>query len=344
MKMDEIAQLHAGERILYFIESASRIGLSPQVVEKDFWVCWILRRVFALTDIGSHITFKGGTSLSKAYGAIRRFSEDVDLAVERSFLGFDGPNDPETAASGKLRRRLRESLSDACKKRVAADIVPQLKDAVSSPPQGQEWRLDLDAEDAGGQTVLFQFPSTDVTGQNNYFLPSVKLQIGARSDHFPVESRQVRPYVQDAVASGLLSDPDTMTRVLRIDRTYWEKATILHMLAHAPMDKAFGVRMSRHYYDLFMLADHPEACSASQNTDLLLRVAIHKASYFSQATAKYQEARPGSLRLVPDDRRMDDIEQDYRKMAPMFFESQPDLLGIMARLQALQDEINHTAP
>ena len=152
MKMDEIAQLPADERILYFIESASRIGLSPQVVEKDFWVCWILRRVFALTDIGSHITFKGGTSLSKAYGAIRRFSEDVDLAVERSFLGFDGPNDPETAASGKLRRRLREGLSDACKKRVAADIVPQLKDAVSSPLQGQEWRLDLDAEDADGQT------------------------------------------------------------------------------------------------------------------------------------------------------------------------------------------------
>ena len=339
MNMDELAQLPTDERLTYFNESSAQIGLPPQMIEKDFWVCWLLRRVFAIDDLGSHITFKGGTSLSKAYQAIRRFSEDVDLAIEREFLGFHGDNDPEKAASRKQRRRLLEALNDKCRARIIDDVLPKLSRLVSSVLRRTDWNLEMDADDPDRQTILFRFPSTDATGGNPYFLPSIKLEIGARSDHYPVETRPVHSYVHDAFPN-LIADPFVNARVLRIDRTYWEKATILHMLALSPTGKFFGVRSSRHYYDLVMLDRYQEDHGVQRDTDLLIRVAQHKSSYYSAAAARYDLAKPGSLRLVPDEYRMAEITRDYKRMLPMFFENPPELDDLMERLQGLENAVN----
>jgi predicted nucleotidyltransferase component of viral defense system len=99
--MEDFARLPAEERRLYFEQAAAQLGMSAQIVEKDFWVCWILRRLFLLDEFRDHLTFKGGTTLSKVYRVIERFSEDVDVAIERGFLGFDGENEPEKAKAGK---------------------------------------------------------------------------------------------------------------------------------------------------------------------------------------------------------------------------------------------------
>ena len=113
--MDDFARLPSDERRVYFEQTAARLRMSAQIIEKDFWVCWSLKRLFSLDDFRSHLTFKGGTSLSKVYGVIERFSEDVDVAIERDYLGFGGDKEPEKGASGKEQQRRIRELGEACR-------------------------------------------------------------------------------------------------------------------------------------------------------------------------------------------------------------------------------------
>ena len=341
--MNEIARLPAEERRAYFEQAAAQWGRLPaQLIEKDFWVCWILRRIFALPEIAAHLTFKGGTSLSKAYQIIERFSEDVDLSVERDSLGFGGEQEPERGRSRKERNRRVKALQAACQVFVEMTLYPALHGSITSALLEQaDWELDLDESDPDRQSIRFRFPPGVATGLSGYFLPSVKLELGARSDHFPVEQREIQPYLADAFPA-LIHDPFTSVRVLAAERTFWEKATLLHAIAHQPQSKPLPRSQSRHYYDLYQLANHPVGQSALDKLQLLDRVATHKSVFFSSASAKYDEARPGSLRLVPDADRLQELRRDYSAMAPMFFGPVPGFDSLIARLTALQDAINST--
>ena len=124
--MDDFARLPSDERRLYFEQASAQRNLSAQILEKDFWVCCVLRRLFSLSEFKDHLTFKGGTSLSKVYKVIERFSEDVDVAIERKFLGYGGENEPEEGDSGKERDRRIEQLTEACQKAIANRLRPQL--------------------------------------------------------------------------------------------------------------------------------------------------------------------------------------------------------------------------
>src|SRR3954447_21548042 len=102
--MSEIHRLSSKERQIFFAEAETALGIPFPIIEKDFWVVWTLERLFSLEELKSHLTFKGGTSLSKVYGIIQRFSEDIDVSIEKEFLGFDKTNDPEMAVSKKKQR------------------------------------------------------------------------------------------------------------------------------------------------------------------------------------------------------------------------------------------------
>jgi predicted nucleotidyltransferase component of viral defense system len=92
------------QRVIYE-EAGRRLGLSAGSVEKDLWVCWTLRALFRLPASGPQLTFKGGTSLSKGWNLIDRFSEDIDIVINREFLGFGGADDPQDAPSNKQRAK-----------------------------------------------------------------------------------------------------------------------------------------------------------------------------------------------------------------------------------------------
>ncbi len=123
--MDAFARFSREKREAYFAETAAKLGIKAQHAEKDFWVCWTLHKLFGLPGIGDQLTFKGGTSLSKAYKLIRRFSEDIDITVSRAYLGFGGEHDPEKAPSGKKRkamaRRAEAGLCEICIANVAGN-------------------------------------------------------------------------------------------------------------------------------------------------------------------------------------------------------------------------------
>ena len=338
--MDEFARLPSEERRLYFEQASARLGLSAQVVEKDFWVCWSLRRLFSLDEFRGHLTFKGGTTLSKVYHVIERFSEDLDVAIERSFLGFGGDNEPEKGATGKEQQRRIGRLKEACQSAVADRLQPQLGRAIATALGGDAgWDLSLDPGDPDRQSLLFQYPPAVTGTLSPYFATSVKIELGARSDHFPIEDAKVTPYVRD-VFPDAFPDADTSVRILAAARTFWEKATILHMVHHQPADRKLAPRMSRHYYDVYRMSQGPVLKQALDAMDLLERVAVFKGVYFKAAWAKYDEARLGTLRLTPGQQIIRPLTEDYAKMKPMFFKEPPPFEEILARLPELEERVN----
>lgn len=283
--------------------------------------------------------FKGGTSLSKVYNVIERFSEDIDLSLDRHDLGFSGDRDPENAPSKKARSKLLDELKQECTRYLADQLLGEVAADFESVlgPSGMGWALELDPGD--DQTVLFRYPSAMNEAPMTYVRPIVRMEFGARSDFWPATDAEVRPYVHDEFPD-VMADPVARVRVLEAKRTFWEKATILHSEFHRPDRTRSADRLSRHYYDLAQLAKSPVRAEALGDIDLLLEVAHHKEFFFFIGWARYDQARPGTLRLVPQADLERLLQVDYRRMADMFFGEQPPLDGVLEILRQLEEEIN----
>ena len=344
--MDKVALLSTDDRAALFGETGARRGVANTIIEKDFWVCWSLRRLFGLPKgTTASLVFKGGTSLSKAFDAIRRFSEDIDLSFSRAELGYTGDRDPEKEGiSKKKAARLIDDLVGDVERHIAEKLLPALRATIVEQlgePTNGDWTLEIDADDA--QTVNFDYPTalpvTDYEGMA-YITPRVKLELGARGDPWPTEEKVIRPYAAEEYPD-FFEHPETSVTVLSARRTFWEKATALHAEAHRPADSPTPQYFSRHYYDLAMLLDTEEGNAATTDLDLLAQVAKHKATFFRSGWASYDTARPGTLRLMPDEARIRDLRADYRAMAPMMFDKTPPSFDvILAKVAALQERIN----
>ena len=155
--MDRVAAMTATDRAALFGETASRMGLPPALVEKDFWVCWTLRELFALPGAREHLIFKGGTALSKIWQAIRRFSEDVDVSLSREWLGFTGPLDPEQAKSVSQRKKRLDALVAACETKVRDELRPALATRMSAALGDTGWAVE--SAPADPQSLIFDYPS-----------------------------------------------------------------------------------------------------------------------------------------------------------------------------------------
>ena len=326
-----------------FTAASRRLDTAPDYVEKDFWVCLILDLLFnALPEGHPKLLFKGGTSLSKAFGLIRRFSEDIDLVVHRDALGFAGDRDP-TAADGlsnKRRNALFAELAQACGGYVRADLKAVLAASIGAMAGGCNVVPDEDDD----QTLLVEYPSLYPGGGDVYVSPRVKIEAGARSALDPCTTRALTPYI-----AGEL--PDWPFRVANVatlapERTFWEKLLILHGLhcgyrdaGRLPADKD---RISRHYYDAAMIASSPTGENALSDTALLDAVRTHNLVAFRQAWKRFEEAVPGSLRLVPQEELHAAVKRDYRAMHDMILGGAPEFEWIVDRLRLAEAAVNRT--
>ena len=330
--MDAILQLSSSQRVEMFQRTTQQTGMDAVIVEKDFWVCWTLKELFQLPEIGEHLIFKGGTSLSKVFKIIERFSEDIDVSIDRGFLGFGGANEPEAGASNKEKQRRIEALKTACQQKIAKELLPALTAAIQTKvSRDDQWSLRSDDEDPDQQTFLFEYPTSftpDVTG---YIRRMVKIEMGARADHWPCETKAITPYVAEQFPQGFKA-PSCNVKVLVVERTFWEKATILHAEYHRPADKPLPERFSRHYCDFYELIRKGVGKSATAKPELLARVAQHKHLFFKSSWARYGEATKGSLRISPPEHRVKALRDDYAKMQQMFFGEPPEFERIIAQL------------
>lgn len=344
--MDEFARLPAGERRAFIDEAAARRDLTSTVIEKDFWVCWTLRRLMETPDVAGNLTFKGGTSLSKAYGMIRRFSEDIDLTISRAApLVEKVPSPMEEGISGKERGRRARALRIAAQAFVAKVAQPALAEVIEAAlGSGEGWSLEPDPDDNDRQTLLFAYPKTSgyglAYGENyggdgggGYIKPRVKLEFGARAEAEPFEPRPIVPYLAEDFPEQL---PNSATEVptLAAERTYWEKVTILHALHH---NGKLREGMSRHYYDVLMLDQAGMTDAALARLDLLESVVRNKSIMFADNSASYATAALGTLRLMVGKDGEKQLSQDYEAMAEMFIGAPPsfdELAGGLARIEA----------
>jgi len=327
-----------------FCEQAQdKLGLPPATIEKDFWVCWTLKKLFELPSWGSNLTFKGGTSLSKGWALIERFSEDIDIVINRDALGFGGDQAPDRAPSKKQTRKRLDALKEASQRCVNEALLPALATAVSQEmPAELSWQLDADPDDPDTQTLLLAYP-TAFADQMDYLRQVVKIELGARSDTEPTQEIDIQPYLAEAFPD-LLTQGHFSVRAVSPECTFWEKAMLLHEETFRPPDKKRQARMARHYYDLYRLIEADIGDKASGNLELFERVAAHRQVYFRYNWVDYETLRPGRLKLVPPDDQLADWKSDYSAMKDeMFFGEPPAFDDLIQIVREFQDAFNRKA-
>ena len=324
--MDTVARYSAAQRRELFSEAAARLDMTPAVVEKDFWVTWVLDRLFATPKLAQLLMFKGGTSLSKVYGLIERFSEDIDLILDWRVLGGD---DPLAERSRTRQAELNEAINREAQAYIAGPLMANLVAALAGIG---EYRIGEDDP----HVIEVRYPAAFA---DTYLRPEVRLEIGPLAAWLPHEERRISAYAAQAFPD-VFARRETTVRTIRAERTFWEKATILHQEAHRPEDSPQPARYSRHYYDLARMAASPVKAAALADRELLASVVAFKQRFYPRPWARYDLAMPGSLRLLPGERMLAAVEADYRAMADMIFGAVPNFADIVAQLRALEDEIN----
>ncbi len=335
-----LAQPEARRRMLY--EEAGRmLGIEAPSVEKDLWVCWVLRELFALPDFGPNLTFKGGTSLSKGWKLIERFSEDIDVVIDREFLGFGGAKSPENAASKKQASRLLEELKAACQLHIRDSLAPALAARIGVALPQMAIRLENDADDLDCQTLLVHYPTA--FGASGYIRPVIKIELGARSDTDPSATPEINSYLAEAL-SAELRESAFKVRTLAPERTFWEKTALLHEEGFRSQNDGPKTRLARHYYDIWRLIRAGVADNALANTGLFERVVAHRKVFFRRRGEAQESLRPGTLRILPVKDRMNAWKKDYDAMREaMFFGDVPDFSEILRVVGEFEKRFNKIA-
>lgn len=327
-------ELPEDERRLYIEQAAIRRNVSPVILEKDFWVCWLLGIIFESEFAGS-LVFKGGTSLSKVFGVIDRFSEDIDLSLSPGFLKL-----PEAGSSRNQASKWMTKAEAACGAAVQNQIGPAIETAVAGVlgKTKQAWFEFLMDSTTNSPVLLFHYPSSQPAGFE-YLKRSVKLEFGSLTDQQPVGRHQVRPWVAD-VLPDVFADWQCDVVALEVERSFWEKATILHMEYHRPAEKPTPERFARHYADTAALAKHSAASRAIDQHDLRIRVVEWKSQFFGSSWANYDQAKPGTFRLVPPPERQAALRRDYQAMRDMYLSEPASFDEILMILADLEKRIN----
>lgn len=330
--MKNIARIAAEDREALFHNTAEAMKMTDAIIEKDFWVCYMLDYLFHRLEWKDHIAFKGGTSLSKAYGLIERFSEDIDLILDWRVLGYgiDEPwerrsNTKQDIFNKEANTRAEEFLKNIFLPAIIKDLTAEI---------GAEVKCFIDEKDP--QTVKIAYP-------NGFYDPSIlqeiRLEIGALAAWTPVKVAEITPYAAQEYGR-LFRQPSTDILTVLPERTFWEKVTILHREAFRAEDRPFPTRYSRHYYDLYRMMQTPVKDNALADNELLTKVVDFKDKFYRCPWARYDLAKRGTIRLMPPDYNLDRLRDDYEHMQNMLFGDKPIFEEIMDGIAKLEDEIN----
>lgn len=333
----EFLELSSSERRLYIEQAAIRKNVSPVIMEKDFWVCWLLNILFR-SEFAKNLVFKGGTSLSKVFGAINRFSEDIDLSLSPSFLKL-----PEVGTTRNQVHKWMDKAEIACEVAVQTQIMPILEAEVTNVlGKSEQIRFEfLKDPNTHSPVLLFHYPSSTATGFD-YIKRSVKLEFGSLTDQQPIGKHKIQPWIAE-IFPKVFSEWQCEVMALEINRSFWEKATILHAEYHRPSNKTIPDRFSRHYADTAMLSNHPEAIKAINQHDLRNQVVLWKSQFFGSSWANYDLAKPGTFRLIPKTERLSALRRDYQLMRDMYLTepfSFDDMFSILSDLEYRINLIN----
>jgi hypothetical protein len=332
--MDRIAAGSATDRRDLFGESASRLGMNPAIVEKDFWVCWILKHLFAEPALKEQMVFKGGTSLSKVFGLIERFSEDIDLILDWRLLGYGTAegNDPNQPIQSKDKAEPLQPGDERQGRGVhslhaAWSTEPAFR---ADPRHCRQPRRMLTRTRSMCDTLRHSLPLTSA--------PKFGWRLDRSRPGFHPAPGRFSPYAATSFPKAF-AETDCAVVAIDAERTFWEKATILHQEAHRP--GTIPARYSRHYYDLYKLAEGPvKATALSDHALLRLRGRVQRAVLLFLLGALRSWLGQVHSGLSPPESQQPALERDYRAMRDMFYREPPEFADVLRALQALEGEIN----
>lgn len=332
-----------------FLGAARRLGTTEQNIEKDFWVCWTLDALFNGLPSGEpRLLFKGGTSLSKAFGLIRRFSEDIDITVFRADLGQAA----EVAELEKLSRKKRDARLDAIKVACQQYINDQLLDhlcalvdetAREAGLEQAQFRISPDDEDPDRQSLLVWYPTA--TPGDGYVRQAIKIESGAKSALDPNVQVLVRPYIA-ADISRLNLDVAHITAVTP-ERTFWDKVVIIHgqrcWFERRGTLQNQGQRVSRHYYDIYRLSQTDVGERAMEDQELARDCVRHARMFFGRPDLGLDCACPGTFTLTPVAGMMDALRRDSMRMSGMIMGPIPAFEEVIAKVTEFEVAINRAS-
>lgn len=314
-----------------FAETSRKVGLpSSSATEKDWWVTHTLSVIFSM-DCANALTFKGGTSLSKAWNLIQRFSEDIDLALDREFLGFTGE------LSKKDVKKLRKESFKFIKEVFAEELKNKFAELgfreVNVKPR--------EVENRDQDPLIIEIYYNKLTEIDTYLKPGILVEIGSRSLREPFTQRTFGTFVSQIYKDKLFADKPISIPVVNPERTFLEKIFLLHEEFQKPQDKIRVERLSRHLYDIEKLSQTDYATIALNDTKLYNTIVEHRRRFTPISGINYDKHNPKSIMFIPPDSIIKKWELDYEEMkSNMIYGSLLSFDELIKRLKELQDRIN----
>lgn len=323
MAATDFHKLSADDKRTIFTTAGERVGLPAYAVEKDWWVVQTLRTLFQM-DVGQHLLFRGGTSLSKAWGLINRFSEDIDLAINREFLGFD---------AGLISKTQVRKLRAASFGYITDEFSKDLKTAFF---RAEYNGLTFDYENLGDGdqdpvSILVQYPA--IIEHPEYIQPRVRVEIGSRSLKDPYTKRSITSIISEVFSDKSYADDEITIPCINPGRTYLEKLFLLHEEFQKPEAKIRVDRLSRHLYDLYQISKSKYREKA-YDSKLISSIIAHRERYNGIKGVDYESHFPPNLSPIPPDKYIDAWKADYKKMRDeMIPEESPSFDNLIDRIK-----------
>jgi predicted nucleotidyltransferase component of viral defense system len=302
-----------------------KTGYSTHAIEKDWWVTMVLKALFQ-TSCAGYLVFKGGTSLSKCWNLIERFSEDIDVAISRDFFGITN------ISSKNQRDRLRKKSSEYIKEKLCGELDEILK---KSEISGYTIELEpATSSDKDPQVIYVKYSS--LFAENKYLPNWVKIEISCRSLREPFDAMKMRSIIAENYPNEKFADDYFIANTVSPKRTFLEKAFLLHEALQK--GRIHSLRMSRHLYDLHKLADTEFARDALADETLYKTIVEHRFIMTREKGVDYRTHRPSQINFVPENDAVDLWKDDYRNMQETFiYEQSVSFETLMGRMKELRN-------
>lgn len=329
--MNSLINIDNKELELIIQNTSNKLKISSAIIEKDLWVCIILKYLFNDFKYKDNIVFKGGTSLSKVYNLIERFSEDIDIALDWKLLGYN-EDELYSSKSNTAQNKINKDVNDKTKNFLKEVFVPILEEDFKKILLGKEFSFYID--DIDEQTICFAYPKNY---NDDSILQIIRLEIGCLAEPKPSKRFKIKTYIEQAYPNKF----DEAIEVLAVDslRTFFEKITILHREANR-INGNYPSRYSRHFYDIYKMLQTDIKNRSLNNISLLRQVIEFKKKFYSCSWAKYDEIMEGKLKLIPSRDAIKVFNKDYDNMKNMLFGEKVEFELIINELTNYEKELN----
>lgn len=330
--MDKFTQLSKENREAVIIDVAQQRGISEGIIEKDFWVSFVLEYLYEKSEFSNKLAFKGGTSLSKVYSVIDRFSEDIDIVLHWDLVNIDF-NEPWNERSNTKQKEYVLSMDKNSRNFIEDTLLEFLRENFDKVI-AEDYSLSLEKDNS----ISFFYPKSFT---ENAILPKIRLEIGPVAAWTPVRKYKIRPIISKYYPD-LFNKIEIEVLTTKINRTFWEKITIIHKEANRN-NGHFSSRYSRHYYDVYMIYNSNEFLNIIKSLELLKKVIKFNNKFFYSAFANYDEILEGKFKIQPNNNYLIELKKDYVDMQNMIYDQDaPSFDDIMNSLATMKDKLNLT--